>query len=123
MSFNTLYSDLNCPICGAHIESGIGFQVGAIENRNYKVGEKLNWKGATLRPETRPNEGRLRTIGYFNCDNVNCDSWKDCYPDVQNALIEIEDDVIVRVSVYNGVLSEQKFEILDPFDYPAPKEI
>jgi hypothetical protein len=113
LSFNTVYSDLECPYCNSAIESGVGFQVGVIENRAYHLGDQLNWKGTNCRPKQRPPSGTLRTIGYFNCDNPNCSSWSDCYPEVQSALIVVANDRITEVSVYNGVSSEEKFEILE----------
>jgi hypothetical protein len=90
----------------------VGFQVGVLENRRYRLGDRLNWEGADRRPKERPQSGSLKTIGYFNCDNPKCSSWNDCYPDVQQALIVIENDRIADVSVYNGVLGQEKFEIL-----------
>ena len=113
MSFNTVYTELKCPFCDKAIDSGVGFRVGALENRSYHLGDQLNWNGATCRPKERPQGGNLRTIGYFNCDNPNCSSWNDCYPDVQSALIVVTNDQIAEVSVYNGVLSTEKFEILE----------
>lgn len=114
MTFNTVYADLICPYCQAVISSGVGFQVGTIEHRKYKIGESLNWKGKPSRPKERPTGGNLVTIGYFNCDNPACGSWFDCYPEVQTARVVIRKNRIVEVSVYNGALSGEKFEILEP---------
>jgi len=114
MSFNTVYGDLKCPHCQEVVSSGVGFQVGAIEHRKYKVGEVLNWKGSACRPKAKPKGGNLVTIGYFNCDNPACGSWFDCYPEVQTALVVIKKNRIAEVSVYNGELSGEKFEILEP---------
>jgi len=112
-NFNTVYVDLKCPFCQVAIESGVGFRVGALENRKYRVGDKLDWAGSNCRPLTRPPDGNLKTIGYFNCDNPRCTSWRDCYPEVQVALIAICDDRISEVSAYDGVLSGEKFEIIE----------
>lgn len=114
MSFNTVYADIVCPFCKTKVTSGVGFCVGAVNKRSYKKGERLSWDGAARRPEQRPAGGNLKTIGYFNCDNVECESWKDCFPDVQPALITIEDDQIVKVEVYKGPLSGEQFEIIEP---------
>jgi hypothetical protein len=114
MSFNTVYSDLRCPFCQEKIASGVGFQVGVIEHRSYKLGDSLNWAGDACRPKKRPVRGNMRTIGYFNCDNPACSSWFDCFPEVQTALVVIKGNRIVEVSVYNGALSGEKFEILGP---------
>jgi len=122
LRFNTLYSDLKCPFCQAPIESGVGFCVGALESRKYELGEELNWVGESCRPQSKPANGRLSTIGYFNCDKPGCESWTDCFPDVQHALIEIIDNRIDKVSVYNGVLSGEKFEILDSNTSTQTKE-
>jgi hypothetical protein len=113
LSFNTVYSELKCPYCDSAIESGVGFRVGALESRSYHLGDQLNWNGKDCRPKQRPQDGCLRTVGYFNCDNPKCSSWSDCYPEVQSALIVVTDDRITEVSVYNGVSSEEKFEILN----------
>jgi hypothetical protein len=122
LKFNTLYSDLKCLFCQAPIESGVGFCVGALESRKYHLGEDLNWEGETCRPNSKPTDGRLSTIGYFNCDSPSCASWTDCFPDVQQALIEIVGNRIEKVSVYNGVLSGEKFEILDANTSSQTKE-
>ena len=114
MSFNTIYADLECPFCHQGISSGVGFQVGVVERRAYKHGDLINWKGSASRPKQRPKGGNITTIGYFNCDNPSCSSWFDCYPEVQAALIVIKNDRIIEVSVYNGALSGEKFEILEP---------
>jgi len=113
LSFNTVYTDLKCPECKSAIASGIGFRVGAIENRSYHLGDTLNWQGDNCRPRQRPKNGCLRTIGYFNCDNPKCSTWNDCFPEVQSALVVIANDLIAEVSVYNGVSSNSKFEILE----------
>lgn len=113
MTFNTVYSDLQCPMCQEKVDSGVGFQVGALEQRSYKIGHELNWKGSKCRPSKRPAGGNIKTIGYFNCDNPKCKSWSDCYPEVQAALIVIKNDRILEVSVYKGALTGEKFEILE----------
>ncbi len=113
LSFNTVYADLNCPFCGAPVESGVGFNVGKIEKRRFAVGDEIDWGGLDTRPAVRPENGDLQTIGYFNCDNLKCSSWKDCYPEVQTALIVITNDHLAAVSIYNGPLSGEKFEILE----------
>jgi hypothetical protein len=114
MSFNTVYAELTCPYCQEAISSGIGFQVGVVEQRKYKIGDSLNWKGGLSRPKQKPRGGNIATIGYFNCDNPACGSWFDCYPEVQTALLVIKNNRIIEVSVYNGALSGEKFEILEP---------
>jgi hypothetical protein len=113
MSLNTVYSDLHCPFCREKIDSGVGFQVGAIDAHSYKIGDELNWQGSKCRPSKRPQSGNIRTIGYFNCDNPACKSWSDCYPEVQTALVVVKNNRIAEVSVYNGTLSGEKFEILE----------
>jgi len=113
VTFNTVYTDLKCPQCQSPIDSGVGFRVGALENRSYRLGDALNWEGANCRPSQRPQDGGLRTVGYFNCDNPKCPTWNDCFPEVQCALIVITDNRIAEVSVYNGVSGEGKFEILE----------
>lgn len=114
MSFNTVYSHLKCPFCDQEVASGVGFQVGAIENRNYKIGEKLRWDGKTCRPSARPADGNIKSIGYFNCDNIRCSTWQDCYPEVQQALVTVESDVITDVSVFHERKEGQNFDIIEP---------
>jgi len=121
MSFNTLYVELQCPFCQTKVNSGVGFQVGAIENRSYKIGDSINWSAPHCRPAKQPKDGRLKTIGYFNCDNPACSSWTDCYPQVQNALIVINNNQIVDVSVYNDELSGEMFEILESAKISNPE--
>lgn len=113
MSFNTLYADIVCPFCNEKVTSGVGFCVGAIERKAYKPGEKLSWDGQIKRPDERPAGGNIKTIGYFECENIHCSSWDDCYPEVQTALITVKDDVIVKAEVYKGPLSGKQFEIIE----------
>ncbi len=94
--------------------SGVGFRAGLIDQGNYHLGDKVKWEGNPCRPKVRPPGGSLKTIGYFNCDNLKCSSWQDCYPDVQLALVTVKDDVIVDVSIYNGEVGEERFAILEP---------
>ena len=110
---NTLHHELDCPRCGAKVSSGIGFQVGAIKRANYRLGERISWDGPVVRPAERPQSGNLRTIGYFNCDNPRCESWQDCFPEVQEALITIADDIIADVCVIQHKPDKQDFDILE----------
>ena len=116
MNFNTLYCDLACPFCKQKILSGVGFQLGIIANLKYKQGEKLKWDGGQTRPVVRPACGNFKTIGYFNCDNITCSSWQDCYPSVQEALITVANDIIVAVEVYEGETIPDKFAIIEPLE-------
>ncbi len=113
---NTLYYELECQFCGQVVRSGIGFRAGAINRRNYKLGEKLSWEGGSCRPAQRPAGGNLKTIGYFNCDNPRCQTWKDCFPDVQEALITIRNDVLDEVKVLRYKPTEHTFDIIEPAD-------
>ncbi len=114
MSFNTVYSDLECPFCHVKVASGVGFQVGVVENLNYKIGEKLKWDGSNCRPAVRPPGGNIKSIGYFNCDNIRCSTWQDCYPEVQQALVTVENDIITDVSVFHERKEGQNFDIIEP---------
>jgi hypothetical protein len=96
------------------VTSGVGFKVGAIENHNYKIGDKLKWDGSKCRPAARPSDGKIKSIGYFNCDNVRCSSWQDCYPQVQQALVTVENDIITEVSVFHERIDGQNFDIIEP---------
>jgi len=111
---NTLYYELRCPRCGQNVQSGIGFRLGSIRRLNYQLGEKLVWDGPNCRPSVRPQQSTLKTIGYFNCDNPRCESWQDCYPDVQEAVITVVEDVITEVSPIVYKPEELTFAIIEP---------
>jgi hypothetical protein len=110
---NTLYADVTCPFCHEKVSSGVGFKVGALCNKSYKLGEKVDWTGSVLRPEKKPAKGNIVSIGYFNCDNVRCSSWQDCYPEVQQALIKIEKNVIVAVTPVQDGADFKSYEITE----------
>jgi len=111
---NTVYYELECPHCGSLVRSGIGFRAGVVRQLNYNVGEKIRWDGPNCRPAHRPPDGNLKTIGYFNCDNPRCETWKDCFPDVQEAMIIIVNDVIANVQVIEYKPHERSFDIIEP---------
>lgn len=113
---NTLYSEIKCPKCSKVVNSGIGFKVGAINQHSYKIGERLKWDGSQTRPAARPQGGNLKTVGYFECDNLDCSTWQDCYPEVQEALITIKDDVIVDVKPFEHKPNQIDFDIIEPND-------
>lgn len=99
MNFNTVYPPLNCPFCAQTVSSGVGFRVGALMGKQYRIGDSIVWEGGPTRPESRPPAGNIRSIGYFNCDNIKCSSWSDCFPEVQLALVVVENNVIVAVEL------------------------
>ena len=113
---NTLYADVQCAHCGRKVTSGIGFRVGKVAGLSYKLGQKLSWDGGSSRPATRPADGSLKTIGYFECDNLSCESWHDCYPEVQEALIVIRQDVIAEAQPTVHRPGEIGFDIIEPKD-------
>lgn len=114
MSFNTLEGGLVCPQCKADIISGVGFRLGTIASLRYKVGDSLSWEGDYCRPQSRPQEKEIKTLGYYNCDNVHCKSWQDCYPEVQLAVITVENNIITKVEPYSGPEPTRDFPILEP---------
>lgn len=111
---NTLYCDLKCPQCGTVVRSGVGFKVGCVNGASYHLGGRLNWNGTNCRPAERPDGGHIKTIGYFNCDNLRCDTWRDCFPDVQEVLLTIKGDVLEEVCVITHKPAEQSFDIIEP---------
>ncbi len=111
---NTVYFELQCPTCGSVVRSGIGFRAGQIKQHNYHVGEKVLWEGPVCRPWPRPPGGNLKTIGYFNCDNPRCDTWQDCFPEVQEALVTIVNDEIKDVEVTTYKPGQLTFDIIEP---------
>ena len=96
------------------MESGIGFRYGVIANKRYSLGDEVAWDGSNSRPASRPDVKVVKTIGYFNCDNMNCSSWQDCYPLVQLALITIAENRISEVVPYDGEASDDGFDIIEP---------
>ncbi|MGH9550040.1 MAG: hypothetical protein ACRD3W_11725, partial [Terriglobales bacterium] len=109
MRFNTVYSELLCPHCRQKVLSGVGFRWGTLGNLRYKPGDLISWTCAPTRPAHQPDARVVKTVGYFNCDNIKCATWQDCYPQVQRALITIEDNVIADVSVFEGEASDNGF--------------
>ncbi len=99
----------------------MGFRVGALKRKAYKTGDLLEWpspeesqSGAvTCRPEERPSEGNIKTVGYFNCDNPKCASWQDCFPSVQMALITISAGRIEAVEPYDPPAQVDQFAIIE----------
>ena len=95
------------------MQSGVGFRWGAIANKSYKPGEKIDWQGGPTRPRQKPDAKVVKTVGYFNCDNVGCPSWQDCFPAVQRALVTIVDDQIKSIAVFDGEASNDGFDIIE----------
>lgn len=116
MRCNTLDGGLICPHCKNQIVSGVGFRLGKIANLRYKLGDELAWDDdeRNCRPAKRPRVKTLKTIGYFNCDRIQCASWNDCYPDVQLAVITVEENVLTGVEPYSGPDIEEKYAIVEP---------
>lgn len=114
MSFNTLEDGIACPKCNADIISGVGFRLGKVASLRYKVGDSLSWDGDSCRPSTKPASKEIKTLGYYNCDNMKCPSWQDCYPDVQLAVITVVDNIIKSVEPYTGPEPIKEFPILEP---------
>ncbi|HEY9715492.1 MAG TPA: hypothetical protein V6C72_18605 [Chroococcales cyanobacterium] len=114
MNFNTVYADLDCPFCKQKVESGVGFRLGEIKNASYRIGDKLSWNGRYCRPAKRPPNGDIVSVGYFNCDNVRCSTWQDCFPVVQQALITVKADTIVDVSISKQIYAGEDFDIIEP---------
>jgi hypothetical protein len=113
---NTLYAEIKCPRCGKTVKSGIGFRAGTVKHFSYQLGEKIQWQDAPTWPAERPDGGNLKTIGYFECDNLECDTWQDCYPEVQEALIVIKADIISDAKPYTHKPNELVFDIIEPQD-------
>lgn len=114
MSFNTIDGELECPHCKSRIVSGVGFRLGQLNQRIYKLGDELAWEGDSCRPPSRPRAKLIKTLGHFNCDNIKCSTWQDCFPDVQAALITIKDNVITSLEIYQCQGDEEEFAILEP---------
>ncbi len=113
-NFNTLHCDLYCPHCNEKIISGIGFQVGSLQKRQYRLGNIIDWQKEPRRPDKRPASGNIVTLGHFNCDNPSCSSWQDCYPNIQTVKITIKEDKIVDVAIYTDV-DQEEFAILESY--------
>lgn len=113
MNFNTVYPPLNCPFCAQAVSSGVGFRVGALMGKQYRIGDSIVWEGGPTRPESRPPAGNIRSIGYFNCDNIKCSTWSDCFPEVQLALVVVENNVIVAVELHHDLAEKQAAQSLN----------
>ena len=114
MSFNTIDGELKCPHCQSRIVSGVGFRLGQLNQRRYKMGDELAWEGDNSRPPSRPRAKLIKTLGHFNCDNIKCSTWQDRFPDIQTALITVEDNVISNLEIYECRGEEEEFAILEP---------
>ena len=91
----------------------MGFKLGFLNQDIYKIGDQISWEGEELRPDSKPSHPVIKTLGHFNCDNLKCSTWQDCFPDVQTALITVENNRIVDVSIYICQGGEEEFAILD----------
>lgn len=111
---NHLQSDFKCPRCGSEISCGIGFRAGTVRGTQYGIGDRLDWSGPGTWPEQRPEGGNLKTIGYFECENLKCETWRDCFPDVQEVLITIESDVIRQVKSVSYQPGKITFAVFSP---------
>ncbi|MBX9686996.1 MAG: hypothetical protein K2X27_09855 [Candidatus Obscuribacterales bacterium] len=111
---NHLLNDFKCPHCGTPVSCGIGFRAGTVKNLNYKVGDKISWSGKSQWPEQRPFGGNFKTIGYFECENLRCETWNDCFPQVQEVLITILDDVIRDAKPVFYQPDKIEFAVFDP---------
>lgn len=121
--FNTLYGGIECPACQQKVVSGVGFKLGQVAHHTYKIGDELRWGGENCRPSANlidKDADVIKTVGYYNCDNIRCQTWQDCYPQVQIALITVERNVIKAVECFEGPEADQvsqakqKFPILEP---------
>lgn len=116
LDYNTLYYEIICPRCQSMVRSGIGFRAGALKRASYRLGEQLDWAGAVCRPAQKPEDGNLKTIGYFNCDNPRCDTWQDCFPTIQEAMIIVKKNELFDVQVVEHKPEEQTFDIIEPVE-------
>ena len=91
----------------------MGFRVGALTNHSYKIGDTLLWDGPVCRPEVKPPAGNIRSIGYFYCDNLRCSTWSDCFPDVQQVVVVVENNVLVAVELHKLLDEVEQFQILE----------
>ncbi len=111
---NHLKDDFKCPRCGAPLSCGIGFRAGTVNGIDYKVGDKIDWNSKHTWPAERPESGNFKTIGYFECENLRCETWSDCFPEVQEVLISIENDIIKEFKTVFYKPDKIEFEVLPP---------
>jgi hypothetical protein len=111
---NHLQGDFKCPRCGATISCGIGFRAGTVNGADYRLGDRIGWSGKNTWPAQRPEGGNLKTIGYFECENLQCETWKDCFPDVQEVLITILSDVISNIKPVSFQPNRIDFSVFSP---------
>lgn len=111
---NHLLSDFKCPQCGAAITCGIGFRAGTVKGLDYKLGDKIEWAVKRNWPDERPEGGNFKTIGYFECENLRCQTWNDCFPQVQEVVITIKNDVISDVKTVFFQPDKIEFTVFSP---------
>lgn len=111
---NTLQDDFKCPECGQIVSSGIGFRAGVVNNLIYKTGDRISWEGTKTWPPERPEGGSFKTIGYFECENLKCETWHDCYPEVQEVLITLIADTIVSAKPIKYSPDKIEFAVFAP---------
>lgn len=111
---NQLDVEMACPKCGHAVTTGIGFRAGVVKGLKYKPGDKITWEGKPTWPAERPANGDFKTIGYFECENLRCSTWSDCFPEVQEILINIKNDVITDYASVFYKPDKVDFEVLSP---------
>src|SRR5687767_7949666 len=89
-AFNTLHASLNCPRCGAKVDTEINCYFGDCSNMvDLKIGDRYPWRP---RKQTqnggRPDNGCVDGEGYMECPRCQKDSF---------LLVMVRSDVVVRV--------------------------
>lgn len=111
---NQLNCDFKCPNCATPVSCGIGFRAGIVRRIQYKLGDKITWDERNSWPTKRPQDGTFNTIGYFECENLNCSTWQDCFPQVQEVLISIVNDIISKVEATTYKPDQIEFAVIKP---------
>jgi hypothetical protein len=88
--YNTLVTEARCPYCGASCEVRADFRFGLREQRDYRLGDRLQWEGKGVRtPTHRPPEGNFVGEAFTECPSCGREYW---------LLIAVESDVIASAA-------------------------
>src|SRR5262245_28885654 len=90
--FNVLHYEGRCPRCGFVGPLRAQFNLGSLELRDYRIGDRLDWSGP-IRDYDPPEDGYAADHGFVECPRCSSSFW---------VWITTEDGVIARVADSDG---------------------
>lgn len=72
--FNALHFNGECPRCGFTGEFIAEFKLGSLEQRNYRVGDRIDWSGP-IRDYDPPEDGYAADHGFVKCRQCQQAFW------------------------------------------------